>query len=233
MSAATPPSSVHYSLSQTPKKGRTLTFSPPPPLLPFLRYYVFFFLSKTGNLFFFFFPNSKKNLQLAAAPPTRKKMTIKPSLPSKDDTPVMGLVSAKNFVTANAVENILSKPKKKFEEPMDMTKRPGYGEVPKYLQTIKSAINNEKEMIAEYHRQQAETLGGSMRQMTDEERESLVVELKMKWQKVNEAYQKLPFNCDSARQKFRKESLEAELTQLEKDIKKLQGRQVVVVENDY
>jgi hypothetical protein len=37
----------------------------------------------------------------------------------------------------------------------------------------------------------------------------VAVELKMKWQKVNEAYQKLPFNCDSAQQKFRKESLEA------------------------
>jgi hypothetical protein len=35
-------------------------------------------------------------------------MTLKPSVPSKDDAPVMGLVSA------NAVENILSKPKKKF-----------------------------------------------------------------------------------------------------------------------
>lgn len=160
-------------------------------------------------------------------------MTVKASLPSKDDKPVMGLVSAKNFITANAVENILSKPKKKFQEPMDMTKKPDYGKVPKYLQTIKSQIHTEKEMIAEYHRQQAETLGGSMRQMSGEERDALVVELKMKWQKVNEAYQKLPFNCDSAQQKFRKESLEAELTQLEKDIKKLQGRQVVVVEDDY
>lgn len=160
-------------------------------------------------------------------------MTVKATLPSKDDKPVMGLVSAKNFVTANAVENILSKPKKKFQEPVDMTKKPDYGKVPKYLQTIKSQINTEKEMIAEYHRQQAETLGGSMRQMSGDERDALVVELKMKWQKVNEAYQKLPFNCDSAQQKFRKESLEAELTQLEKDIKKLQGRQVVVVEDDY
>ena len=145
----------------------------------------------------------------------------------------MGLVSQKNFVTANAVENILSQPKKKFQEPLDMTKKPDYGKVPKYLQTIKSQIATEKEMIAEYHRQQAETLGGSMRQMSQEERDGLVVELKMKWQKVNEAYQKLPFTLDTPTQVARKEALEAELAQLEKDIKTLQGRQVVVVEDDY
>jgi|AntAceMinimDraft_5_1070358.scaffolds.fasta_scaffold54185_1 hypothetical protein len=145
----------------------------------------------------------------------------------------MGLVSAKNFVTANAVENILSQPKKTFQAPMDMTKKANYGKVPRYLQTIKSQINTEKEMIAEYHRQQAETLGGSMRQMSGGERDGLVVELKVKWQKVNEAYQKLPFTLDTPQQKIRKETLEAELAQLEKDIKTLQGRQVVVVEEDY
>lgn len=50
---------------------------------------------------------------------------------------------------------------------------------------------------------------------------------------MNEAYLKLPFSLDTEQQKKRKENLEAELTQLEKDIKTLQGRQVVVVEDDY
>jgi len=65
----------------------------------------------------------------------------------------MGLVSAKNFITANAVENILSQPKKKHVEPMLSTAKADYGKVPKYLQSIKGQIQTEKEMIAEYHRQ--------------------------------------------------------------------------------
>eukprot|EP00227_Mantoniella_beaufortii_P015775 CAMPEP_0197587294 /NCGR_PEP_ID=MMETSP1326-20131121/8965_1 /TAXON_ID=1155430 /ORGANISM="Genus nov. species nov., Strain RCC2288" /LENGTH=503 /DNA_ID=CAMNT_0043152001 /DNA_START=175 /DNA_END=1683 /DNA_ORIENTATION=- len=167
------------------------------------------------------------------APPTLPKDKMKPAVPLKGDKPVMGLVSAKNFVTANAVENILSQPKKKFVEPTMSTSKPDYGKVPRYLQTIKGQIQSEKEMIAEYQRQQAETMGGSMRQMSTGERDALVVELKQKWQKVNEAYQKLPFTLDTPMRKIRKESLESELTQLEKDIKTMQGRQVVVVEEDY
>jgi hypothetical protein len=32
----------------------------------------------------------------------------KPAIPSKDDKPIHGLVSDKNFIVANAVENILA-----------------------------------------------------------------------------------------------------------------------------
>lgn len=37
----------------------------------------------------------------------KKKTSSKPSLPSKDDRPVMGIHTSKNFITANAVEAIL------------------------------------------------------------------------------------------------------------------------------
>jgi len=88
-------------------------------------------------------------------------------------------------------------------------------------------------MIAEYHRQQMEdTMGGSMRQMSGPERDDLVQELKQKWQKVNEAYQKLPFTLDTPMRKIRKETYEAELSQLEKDIQTLTGKNILVVEED-
>jgi hypothetical protein len=35
----------------------------------------------------------------------------KTSVPSKDEKPIMGLVSDKNFIVSNAVENILAAPK--------------------------------------------------------------------------------------------------------------------------
>merc|ERR1711871_33939 len=39
--------------------------------------------------------------------PSESKLKTKPPVPKKSERPVMGLVSAKNFVTSNAVENIL------------------------------------------------------------------------------------------------------------------------------
>jgi predicted nucleic acid-binding Zn-ribbon protein len=52
----------------------------------------------------------------------------------------------------------------------------------------------------------------------------------MKWAKLNKAYAGLSFSLDVPSHRRRKESLEKEMTQLEKDIKSLQGKQVVVVE---
>jgi len=166
-------------------------------------------------------------------PPTNPKSKVKDTVPTRTDKPVMGLVSSKNFVTANAVENILSQPKKLMTDAPLATQKPDFGKVPKYLKTIKGQIQQEKEMIAEYHRQQMEdTMGGSMRQMSGPERDDLVQELKQKWQKVNEAYQKLPFTLDTPMRKIRKETYEAELSQLEKDIQTLTGKNILVVEED-
>lgn len=168
----------------------------------------------------------------APGPPSKTKAKVKAPVPTKDDKPVMGLVSGKNFVTANAVENILSQPKKVMTQEPLSTQRVGFGKVPKYLNTIKGALQEEKELIAEYHRQQQEASMSSMRQMSSGERDALVQELKEKWQKVNEAYQKLSFTLDTPMRKIRKETYEAELSQLEKDIQTLQGKNILVVEED-
>jgi uncharacterized protein YecT (DUF1311 family) len=160
----------------------------------------------------------------------REKTATKPPVPKATERPVMGLVSQKNFVTANAIENILSKPPER-EEPPRATQKRDYGKVPKYLQTIKTQIAAEREMIAEYHRQQEEAEHGSARAMSEEERDELLVELKMKWAKLNRAYGGLSFSLDVPSHQRKKEQLEQEITQLEKDIKMLQGRQVVVVED--
>jgi len=36
---------------------------------------------------------------------------VRPEIPKKDEKPIMGLKSNKNFIISNAVENILSAPK--------------------------------------------------------------------------------------------------------------------------
>ena len=66
---------------------------------------------------------------LAAKAPSQPKAKIKPPVPAKDDVPVMGLVSNKNFIATNALETILSSPKKVPRDEMLYTQRPGFGKV--------------------------------------------------------------------------------------------------------
>jgi len=51
----------------------------------------------------------------------------KQSVPKKDEKPIHGLVSDKNFIVANAVENILAAPKLPVTKEKDMLKKKNYG----------------------------------------------------------------------------------------------------------
>ena len=66
----------------------------------------------------------------------------------------MGLVSDKNYIVANAVENILAgkynyvddygiAPKMPANKDKDFLKKKTYGKVPQYLEKIKNEINDE------------------------------------------------------------------------------------------
>ena len=55
----------------------------------------------------------------------------------------MGLVSDKNFIVSNAVENILAAPNPPANNNKDYLKKKNYGKVPKYLQKIKNEIEDE------------------------------------------------------------------------------------------
>merc|ERR1712046_403548 len=72
---------------------------------------------------------------------------VKPPVPRRDEKPIMNLVSSKNFVTANAVENILAAPKKVGQEVKDYLHKADYGCVPAYLNKIKKDIAEEYEYI--------------------------------------------------------------------------------------
>ncbi len=67
----------------------------------------------------------------------------KPAVPKKDEKPIMGLVSDKNYIVANAVENILAAPKLPVNKDKDYLKKKNYGNCPKYLQKIKNEIEDE------------------------------------------------------------------------------------------
>jgi hypothetical protein len=79
----------------------------------------------------------------------------RPPIPKRDEKPILGLKSNKNFIVSNAVENILSAPKVIKEETV-WTKKKDYGKTPEYLQTIKSNIESEYKMIQNLHMNEAE-----------------------------------------------------------------------------
>jgi hypothetical protein len=59
----------------------------------------------------------------------------------------MGLVSDKNYIVANAVENILAAPKVKENKDADYLKKKHYGKVPNYLTKIKQEIDDEYKLV--------------------------------------------------------------------------------------
>jgi hypothetical protein len=76
---------------------------------------------------------SYPNLFFTATKYARNELK-KVSVPKKDEKPIMGLVSDKNFIVSNAVENILAAPKLPSSTDKDYLKKKNYGKVPKYLQ---------------------------------------------------------------------------------------------------
>ncbi|GHP09440.1 hypothetical protein PPROV_000817500 [Pycnococcus provasolii] len=156
------------------------------------------------------------------------KATVKPPVPRRTEVPVHGLVSAKNFVTANAVEVILADPGKKTPDPMLWTEKSDYGKTPTYLKKIKSKLAEEKQAVENWYLQQEQLAGQGMQPMDEEDRLELLGHLKEKWGKLNEAYQKLTFTLDTPAKQKRKERYEADLTQLETDIHKLSKPNVMV-----
>merc|ERR1711959_755214 len=134
-----------------------------------------------------------------------------------------------NFVTANAVENILAAPKKVGQEVKDYLGKADYGKVPQYLHKIKHDIAEEYEYIRKLQEEE-EQKANQVRQLTEEEKAALIEGLKAKWEKVNTDYQATTHitKLDTIGKVRRKEQYEALLTQIEKDIEKLHKRTVVV-----
>lgn len=161
----------------------------------------------------------------------------RPPVVRRDEKPIMGLKSSKNYVTANAVEAILAVPGHRARpnrEPPRYVEKEDYGQVPRYLNQVKDEIERENALIEEFVRQNKNMLdeeeGNRVEMMDESERKELVNALKAKWDHVNAKYQKLCHNVvfDTLGKVRRKETFEKELAQLEKDIEMLEKGQVIV-----
>ena len=152
------------------------------------------------------------------------RMSQKPAVPSREDKPVMGIKTEKNFITHNAASAILSSPPRLNHENRDFMQHESYGKVPKYLSKVKNEIQREQEIIERHVRHQfaAEEDKEELVPMEETERRELVDALKGRWDAINHQYQLHGHRVATENGDIkRKESQEAELKQLESDIEKL------------
>jgi len=152
----------------------------------------------------------------------------KPTVPRRDEKPVMGLVSQKNYITANAVDNILAVPKKPISNEVNYLQKQDYGQVPMYLSRVRQQITEEYRMIEEMQQSNQPQNDDEIEMLTDGEREKLLEGLKSNWATINKEYQTLSFTLDTPAKKKRKEEFEAQLEQIENDIKKLSKKFVFI-----
>mmetsp|Transcript_68645 Transcript_68645/g.143246 ORF Transcript_68645/g.143246 Transcript_68645/m.143246 type:complete len:239 (-) Transcript_68645:72-788(-) len=172
----------------------------------------------------------QESVNSPAAVGVQKRSTVKakPSVPKRDEKPVMGLVSQKNYITANAVDNILAVPKKPVSNKVNYLAKQDYGQVPQYLGRVKTQIQEEYRMIEEMQHSNQPQEEDDIELITDDERNKLLEGLKANWEAVNKEYQTLSFTLDTPAKKKRKEEYEAQLEQIETDIKKLTKKFVFV-----
>lgn len=171
-----------------------------------------------------------KNTGMNSTTGQNKKEKRRPPVPKKDEKPIMGLTSDKNFIVANAVENILAAPKVKENTQKDYTKKKEYGRTPKYLQKIKKEIDQEYELVREMQMEDEQQKDRDKFLLPDDEREELISALKKKWEVVHKTYQEITHvqKIDTVGLRRKKEKCEHDLKQLEKDIEKLSKKFIFV-----
>jgi hypothetical protein len=157
-------------------------------------------------------------------------------VPTRDDKPVMGLMTDKDFVHANAVDAMHTTARHRNQARQDdPLARKDFGQAPGYLTRMKDQIDGEKTMLAESRQQQAEynasVKAQFVRHVPDSEKEELIAALRQRWEEKHRQYHALPFAQDTAMQIARKEAIERELKEIEVALEKL-SKKVVVVYND-
>mmetsp|Transcript_24973 Transcript_24973/g.63003 ORF Transcript_24973/g.63003 Transcript_24973/m.63003 type:complete len:291 (-) Transcript_24973:205-1077(-) len=148
----------------------------------------------------------------------RNTAPMKAGVPNRNDKPVMGLVSQKNFVTANAVDNILAVPPPRPAGEVNYLEKEDYGQVPTYLDGVKKQIHDEYELIRMIEEEANKEELEHVEMLSEQERKGLLDGLKQTWEMINREYQGLSFTLDTESKKKRKEECEQKLTQIEKDI---------------
>uniref|UniRef100_A0A8C1DTG7 Enkurin, TRPC channel interacting protein n=2 Tax=Cyprinus carpio TaxID=7962 RepID=A0A8C1DTG7_CYPCA len=168
----------------------------------------------------------------------------KPPIPARTDKPLMGLHSNKDFIKTNAVENIMAVPRKpqpvyaytkKGDKQLlensglipKYIKKKDYGQTPEYLLQRREEVRKAQEEYDNYVKERMRE--GAMKQLSGEERHNILQALKKNWDELHHQYQGLSVVTDTAPKKYRKERLEQEMKQLEKDIELIERHKTIYI----
>jgi hypothetical protein len=154
----------------------------------------------------------------------------KPFVPKRDEKPIHGLVSDKNFIVANAVEAILSAPVLPSQKDKDYLKKKNFGKIPKYISKIKNEIEDEYNLVREMQIEEQNERDRQKFLMPEGERQELISALKKKWEVLHIEYQKETHyvKLDTLGKKNRMEGYMREMDQIEGDIKKLSKNYIFI-----
>lgn len=179
-----------------------------------------------------------------AAPVSQKKATRKPAVPTRHEQNRVAETTEKDFIRTNAIENITSVPRKPTAKYCDtntghkndlitsglvprFTLKNDFGKVPDYLNQRKSQVQAAQERYDEYVAE--ELRARALEQIDCQSRDELLRGLKAKWEDLHQKFQGLSVVTDTAPKKNRKERMEAQMSQLERDIDLLERHTTIYV----
>merc|ERR1712048_352473 len=188
-------------------------------------------------------PEVKKPTKGTESLPTPQKFTYHDSQKRKEEVPkakgihvISGLKSDSNYVTKNAIRNILMEPGTRTPDPpTQIFKHENYGKIPSYLIENKKIVQQEKEEMEESVKQRKEQRRVQQQGtvLSEKERKEILIQLKEQWKKTNKDYQGMTHLVllDTIGKVRKKERYESQLAQLEKDIELL-SKPMVIIRDD-
>ncbi len=154
----------------------------------------------------------------------------KPAIPAMSDKPVMGLKTDKNFVVANAVENILAVSKKQAPQPKRAVEREDFGKVPEYITGIKNELQQQYQLI-DQHKAMKAAEAERFHQLSAQEVQELRAGLQHRWDVLNKEFQTTGFSVETFTQKKRQENVEMELRCIEQALQKVKKTHIFIYED--
>ncbi|XP_075067365.1 enkurin-like [Mixophyes fleayi] len=171
----------------------------------------------------------------------------RPPVPLRTEQPIMGVQTNKSFITSNVAEAVMAVPKKQQPIYVDnkkgdkhlletsglvpkYTKKKDYGSTPEYLVKRNEEVRKAQEEYDAYVKERLKM--GAMKQLSEEERQSVLEGLKKNWDELHHEYQRLSVVIDTPPKKAHKERLEAEMRQLERDIDYIERHKIIYIANN-
>ncbi|XP_028822284.1 enkurin isoform X4 [Denticeps clupeoides] len=168
----------------------------------------------------------------------------KAPLPVNTDPAGAGSSARKDFVKTNAMETIAATARRPQPVYADTKtghknllensglvpkylKKKDFGQTPDYILQRREEARRAQQQFDRYVAEHVEQ--GSMKQLSREEKDAILQGLKQKWAELNHQYQGLSVVTDTAPKKNRKERLEQEMKQLEKDIAVMERHKTIYI----